>query len=179
MPPCDLEGRHRRSRGTCYLHLLLAVFSSTLEMQVTGSSKMWRLPTWPNHHEKMESETGKKPGFDSSIRDSTKILFGSNVNFHQRRWERFSNQENNRHTLSSNLKHFCTFIKLLYYCTFSVALTFWRRNYFFLILAHPLYKTWITQEPNTLELWNKLHFEEEKNEDYIPCLKYSVPIFVE
>ena len=79
---------------------------------------------------------------------------------------------------------------------------------------------WIIQEPNALELWNKLHFEEkkrlytmfkifgtyicwinilngnntgtkcvrimkqtafwrEKNEDYIPCLKYSVPIFVE
>jgi len=25
----------------------------------------------------------------------------------------------------------------------------------------------------------KLHFEEEKNGAYIPCLKYSVPIFVE
>ena len=34
---------------------------------------------------------------------------------------------------------------------------------FFLILAHPVYKMWITQERNTLELWNKLHFE-EKNE---------------
>jgi len=33
-----------------------------------------------------------------------------------------------------------------------------------LILAHPVYKMWITQEPNTLELWNKLHFEEEKTE---------------
>jgi hypothetical protein len=35
---------------------------------------------------------------------------------------------------------------------------------FFLILAHPVYKMWITQEPNTLELRNKLHFEEEKTE---------------
>ena len=33
---------------------------------------------------------------------------------------------------------------------------------FFLILAHPVYKMWIIQEPNMLELWNKLHFEEEK-----------------
>jgi len=33
---------------------------------------------------------------------------------------------------------------------------------FFLILAHPVYKMWIVQEPNTLELWNKLHFEEGK-----------------
>jgi hypothetical protein len=35
---------------------------------------------------------------------------------------------------------------------------------FFLILAHPLYKMWIIHEPNTLELWNKLHFEKEKTD---------------
>ena len=34
----------------------------------------------------------------------------------------------------------------------------------FVILAHPVYKIRIIQEPNTLELWNKLHFEEEKME---------------
>ena len=28
----------------------------------------------------------------------------------------------------------------------------------FLILAHPVYKMWKIQEPNMLELWNKLHF---------------------
>jgi len=50
---------------------------------------------------------------------------------------------------------------------------------FFFILAHPVYKMWIMQEPNMLELWNKLHYEKEKNGEYIPCLKYSVPIFVE
>jgi len=33
---------------------------------------------------------------------------------------------------------------------------------FFLILAHPVDKMWIVQEPDTLELWNKLHFEEKK-----------------
>ena len=33
---------------------------------------------------------------------------------------------------------------------------------FFLILAHPMYKMWIIQVPNTLELWNKQHFEEKK-----------------
>ena len=49
----------------------------------------------------------------------------------------------------------------------------------FLILTHPVYKMWIIQEPNTLELRNKLHFEEGKNGDYIPRLKYSVFIFVE
>ena len=35
---------------------------------------------------------------------------------------------------------------------------------FFFILAHPVYKMWITQEPNTLALWNKLHFEEKITE---------------
>ena len=33
---------------------------------------------------------------------------------------------------------------------------------FCLILAHPVHKMWIIQEPNTSELWNKLHFEKEK-----------------
>ena len=35
---------------------------------------------------------------------------------------------------------------------------------FFLILAHPVYKMWIIQGPNMLDLWNKLHFEEDKTE---------------
>ena len=34
----------------------------------------------------------------------------------------------------------------------------------FLTLAHSVYKMWIIQEPNNLELWNKLHFKEEKTE---------------
>ena len=42
--------------------------------------------------------------------------------------------------------------------------TLWRRNYFFLISAHSVYKMWIIQEPNKLALWNKLHFEEKKPE---------------
>jgi len=33
---------------------------------------------------------------------------------------------------------------------------------FFLMLAHPVYKMWIIEEQNTLELWNELHFEEKK-----------------
>ena len=35
---------------------------------------------------------------------------------------------------------------------------------FFLILAHPVYKMWITQEPKKVALWNKRHFEEKKTE---------------
>ena len=50
-----------------------------------------------------------------------------------------------------------------FFITCSQDLTFWRWD-FFLILAHPVYKMWIIQEPNKLELWNKLHFEEEKTE---------------
>jgi len=33
---------------------------------------------------------------------------------------------------------------------------------FFLILAHTVYKMWITQKPNKLELWYKLHSKERK-----------------
>jgi len=51
-----------------------------------------------------------------------------------------------------------------FFCTVNKMLDFWRRNYFFLILAHPVYKMWTIQEPNTLELWNKLHYEEKETE---------------
>ena len=36
--------------------------------------------------------------------------------------------------------------------------------FFFLIFSAPVYKMRVLQEPNTLELWNKLQFEEEKTE---------------
>jgi len=42
-------------------------------------------------------------------------------------------------------------------------LTFWCRNYLF-NFSTPVYKMWIIQEPNSLELWNKLHYEEKKTE---------------
>jgi len=48
-------------------------------------------------------------------------------------------------------------------------------EFFFLILAHPVHKMWTIQEPNTLELWNKLHFEEEKKRRLYTMFK----IFVE
>jgi hypothetical protein len=34
----------------------------------------------------------------------------------------------------------------------------------FFILAHSVNKMWIIREPNMLELWNKLHFEEKRTE---------------
>ena len=71
----------------------------------------------------------------------------------------------------------CNFLNKSYSCL-TVFLTFWRPNYFFLNLAHPVYNMWIIQEPNTLELWNNT-FWRGKNGEYIPCLKYSVPIFAE
>jgi len=52
-------------------------------------------------------------------------------------------------------------------------------DFFFLILTHPVYKMWITQEPEKVALWNKRNFEEKKNWECAACLKYSVRIFVE
>ena len=43
-------------------------------------------------------------------------------------------------------------------------LTFWRRTFLFQILAHPVFKMWVTQKPNKVALWNKRHFEEKKME---------------
>jgi hypothetical protein len=36
---------------------------------------------------------------------------------------------------------------------------------FFLILAHPVCKMWIIQEPKKVALWNKRHFEEKRMEN--------------
>ena len=36
--------------------------------------------------------------------------------------------------------------------------------YIFFNFSTPVYKMWIIREPNMLELWNKLHFEEKKTE---------------
>jgi len=37
-------------------------------------------------------------------------------------------------------------------------------EFIFFILAHPVYKMWVIQETNTLELWNKMHFEQKNPE---------------
>ena len=38
---------------------------------------------------------------------------------------------------------------------------------FFFNFSTPVYKMWIIQEQNMLELWNKLHFEEKKKSESI------------
>ena len=65
-------------------------------------------------------------------------------------------------------------------CLHGLCLTFWRRElFFFLILAHPVYKTWIKKEPNNVRIMKQTAFCSGKNGEYIPCLKYLVPVFVE
>jgi len=60
---------------------------------------------------------------------------------------------------------FVLFLKLVYLILVHIdPISILGPELFFLILAHPVYKMWIIQEPNKLELWNKLHFEEKKME---------------
>jgi hypothetical protein len=51
-------------------------------------------------------------------------------------------------------------------------------EFYISILAYPLCKMLITQEPKKVALRNKRHFE-EKNGECAACLKYSVLTFVE
>jgi hypothetical protein len=51
-------------------------------------------------------------------------------------------------------------------------------KFYIYILAHPVCKIWIIQEPKKAVLWNKRYFE-EKNGECAACLKYSVLIIVE
>ena len=38
------------------------------------------------------------------------------------------------------------------------------KDFFFQILAHPVFKMWVIQKPNKVAIWNKRHFEEKKME---------------
>jgi len=49
--------------------------------------------------------------------------------------------------------------------------------FFFLIFAHSVYEMWIKQEPNMLELRNKLHFEEKKRRVYTMFKIFSTYIW--
>jgi len=42
-----------------------------------------------------------------------------------------------------------------------------------------VYKMWINPEPKYVRIMKQTAFWREKNGEYIPCLKYSVPVFVE
>ena len=44
----------------------------------------------------------------------------------------------------------------------------------FLILEHPVYKMWITQEPKKVALWNKRHFEEREEKKRRACSMFKI-----
>jgi hypothetical protein len=67
---------------------------------------------------------------------------------------------------------------ILQICVTCISLTFRRRN-FLLNFSTPVFKMWIKKKKKNVALWNKRHFEEEKNGECAACLKYSVCIFVE
>ena len=58
----------------------------------------------------------------------------------------------NRNAFSKSSKFRTTYINLL------------ATDFFFQILAHPVFKMWVVQKPNKVALRNKRHFEEEKME---------------
>ena len=49
----------------------------------------------------------------------------------------------------------------------------------FLILAHPVYKNVNNTGTKYVRIMKQTAFWREKNGEYMPCLKYSVAIFVE
>jgi hypothetical protein len=76
----------------------------------------------------------------------------------------------------NKLKNCCIRLVIYLNCTMMHGLT--SLKFYIEILAHPVCKMWITQEPKRVALWNKWHFE-ERNGECAACLKYSVLIFVE
>jgi len=61
---------------------------------------------------------------------------------------------------------------------FSLILTFWRRNYFF-NFSTPCMQNVTNTGTKYVRIMKQTAFLREKYGEYIPFLKYSVPIFVE
>jgi hypothetical protein len=61
---------------------------------------------------------------------------------------------------SGNIKNKTYRRTQLYDAVFNLLAT----DFFFQILAHPVFKMWVIQKPNKVALWNKRHFEGEKME---------------
>ena len=76
----------------------------------------------------------------------------------------------------NKLKNCCIRLVIYLNCTMMHGLT--NLKFYIYILAHPVRKMWIIQEPKKIALWNKRHFE-EKNGECAACLKCSILIFVE
>jgi len=76
----------------------------------------------------------------------------------------------------NKLKNCCIMLVIYLNCTMMHGLT--KLKFYIQILAHPVCKMWIIQEPKKVKLWNKRHFE-GKNGECAACLKFSVLIFVE
>jgi hypothetical protein len=73
--------------------------------------------------------------------------------------------------------HFVSF--MIQYTFFHIFLNLLAPEFGISILAHPVCKMRIMQEPKKVASWNKRHFEEKKNGECAACLKKFVRKFVE
>jgi len=115
-----------------------------------------------------------------------------NINFTERglSWEaNIASACSNIPCISRNSKiHYCLhksgLLVWLTKCTTShpvslrYVLTFWRRNYFF-NFSTPCIQNVNNTGTKYVRIMKQTAFWREENGEYIPCLKYSVPIFVE
>jgi hypothetical protein len=85
------------------------------------------------------------------------------------RWDINKRQDN-------KLKNCC--IRLAIYLNYTMMHGLTNLKFYIQIIAHPVCKMWIIQEPEKVALWNKRHFE-EKHGECAACLKYSLLVVVE
>ena len=70
------------------------------------------------------------------------------------------------HSHSAPYSHFAHPPQTLYSTVLAVVciINLLATDFFFQILAHPVFKIWVIQKPNKVALWNKRHFEGGKME---------------
>ena len=138
----------------------------------------WYVVPWPRYwHIRKSKATCRCAAASRSLVLPQNMLLSYNTAYRTSRWRTelhcFWSVQHLCHvtpavTLYSRKFHLITqamnIPRVIYAFLIRPTINFLAPEIFFLILAQPVYKMWIKQEPNTLELWNKVHFEEKKTE---------------
>ena len=65
---------------------------------------------------------------------------------------------------ANRIHHYRNLRRKILKCSADIYFNLLATDFFFPILAHPVFKMWVIQKPNKVALWNKRHFEEKKME---------------
>ena len=136
---------------------LASIVCCLVEVSATGRSLVQRRTTWC---------------------ESLSVISRSNKLYTSGEWAEKGETKKRRKVTSCSQVEICLVSEEGISCIFRVILLSWillqyyppkwacinllATDFFFQILAHPVFKMWVIQKPNKVALWNKRHFEGKK-----------------